>query len=105
MGVNPFLVYCRELAPGTVSLTGDRAQGDDSNMIRTIVLSPCFVICVLSSFAIISLVKRELVCCVAVIPRDAFGWSVECDYGISWSYSLFCFVHVEKFLRGVFSTL
>ena len=27
---NPFLVYCRELAPGTVSLTGDRAQGDDS---------------------------------------------------------------------------
>ena len=26
---NPFLVYCRELAPGTVSLTGDRAQGDD----------------------------------------------------------------------------
>ena len=27
---NPFLVYCRELAPGTVSLTGDWAQGDDS---------------------------------------------------------------------------
>ena len=27
---NPFLVYCRELAPSTVSLTGDRAQGDDS---------------------------------------------------------------------------
>ena len=27
---NPFNVYCRELAPGTVSLTGDRAQGDDS---------------------------------------------------------------------------
>ena len=27
---NPFLVYCRELAPGTVSFTGDRAQGDDS---------------------------------------------------------------------------
>ena len=27
---NPFRVYCRELAPGTVSLTGDRAQGDDS---------------------------------------------------------------------------
>ena len=25
-----FLVYCRELVPGTVSLTGDRAQGDDS---------------------------------------------------------------------------
>ena len=27
---NPFLVYCRELAPGTVTLTGDWAQGDDS---------------------------------------------------------------------------
>ena len=27
---NPFLVYCRELAPGTVSLTCDRAQGDDN---------------------------------------------------------------------------
>ena len=27
---NAFNVYCRELAPGTVSLTGDRAQGDDS---------------------------------------------------------------------------
>ena len=27
---NPFPVYCRELAPGTVSLTCDRAQGDDS---------------------------------------------------------------------------
>ena len=30
MDYNPFRVYCRELAPGTVSLTGDRAQGDDS---------------------------------------------------------------------------
>ena len=30
MCYNPFLVYCRELAPGTASLTGDRAQGDDS---------------------------------------------------------------------------
>ena len=27
---NSFLIYCRELAQGTVSLTGDRAQGDDS---------------------------------------------------------------------------
>ena len=27
---NPFFVYRRELAPGTVSLTGDQAQGDDS---------------------------------------------------------------------------
>ena len=30
LSYNPFLVYCRELAPSTVSLTGDRAQGDDS---------------------------------------------------------------------------
>ena len=27
---NDFNVYCRELAPSTVSLTGDRAQGEDS---------------------------------------------------------------------------
>ena len=27
---NAFNVNCRELAPGTVSLTGDRAQGDES---------------------------------------------------------------------------
>ena len=27
---NAFNVYRRELAPSTVSLTGDRAQGDDS---------------------------------------------------------------------------
>ena len=27
---NAFNVYCREVATGTVSLTGDRAQGDDS---------------------------------------------------------------------------
>ena len=30
MYYNAFKVYRRELAPGTVSLTGDRAQGDDS---------------------------------------------------------------------------
>ena len=30
MAYNAFNVYRRELAPGTVSLTGDRAQGDDS---------------------------------------------------------------------------
>ena len=27
---NSFLVYCRELAPGAVSLTGDWTHGDDS---------------------------------------------------------------------------
>ena len=30
MKYNQFLVYCCELAPGNVSLTGDWAQGDDS---------------------------------------------------------------------------
>ena len=30
MNYNAFNVYRRELAPGTVSLTGDRAQGDDN---------------------------------------------------------------------------
>ena len=30
MAYNTVLVYCRELAPGTVSLTGDQAQGDDN---------------------------------------------------------------------------
>ena len=30
MHYNAFNVYRRELAPGTVSLTGGRAQGDDS---------------------------------------------------------------------------
>ena len=30
VGIIRFIVYCRELAPGTVSLTGDRAQGVDS---------------------------------------------------------------------------
>ena len=30
LNYNAFNVYRRELAPGTVSLTGDRAQGDDS---------------------------------------------------------------------------
>ena len=30
LNYNAFNVNCRELAPSTVSLTGDRAQGDDS---------------------------------------------------------------------------
>ena len=31
---NAVNVYCRELAPGAVSLTGDRAQGDDNKHCR-----------------------------------------------------------------------
>ena len=38
MDYNAFNVYCRELAPGTVSLTGDRAQGADSNIVLTVQL-------------------------------------------------------------------
>ena len=40
---NPFLVYCRELAPGTVSLTGDRAQGDDNKHDSHYTLKLCSV--------------------------------------------------------------
>ena len=58
------------------------------------------VLCVLSSFAITSLGKRELVVFLFVflmscgcyhsllLPRDAVGWSAVCDCGISLSYSL-----------------
>ena len=48
MDYNAFNVYRRELAPGTVSLTGDRAQGDDSkhwaysSLVNTICLFVCF---------------------------------------------------------------
>ena len=49
-GYNAFNVYRRELAPGTVSLTGYRAQGDDSqhcaycNMKLYIVYSFCLCV-------------------------------------------------------------
>ena len=60
----------------------------------------CALFCVHSSFAIISMGKRELVallclsswylsdCCVA-LPGGAMGLSAVCDCGISWLYSLF----------------
>ena len=56
------------------------------------------VLCVLSSFAIVLLCKRELLyfCYVLnvmslffrslTIPHGAVGWSVVRDCGISWSY-------------------
>ena len=59
----------------------------------------CALIYVHSSFAIISMGKRELVantlfvflvsrdCCIA-LPNDATGLSAVCDCGISLSYSL-----------------
>ena len=47
-------------------------------------------------FPIILLGKKELVIlmfsdcwCSVSLPRGVMGWSVECDCGISWSYSLF----------------
>ena len=57
----------------------------------------CFVVlCAItsSSFAIISLGKRERCllyfrCCRSfALLRGAMVWSVVCDCGISWSYSL-----------------
>ena len=64
-------------------------------------LGPCFcyaVHCSPSTFAIISLEKRELIallCCILdgmwlllPFPHGAVGWSVVCDCGISRSYSL-----------------
>ena len=46
-----FNVYCRELAPGTVSLTGDSALGDDSKHFayRSGHLCSLFITCVNSS--------------------------------------------------------
>ena len=57
-------------------------------------LGLCFaVLCVISSFAIISLGKIEVVALVLLcgcywsftLPRGAMGWSLVCDSGISWS--------------------
>ena len=55
---NPFLVYCRELAPGTVSLTCERAQGDDSKhdshfffiVIKTIIIIIIIIIIIYFSY-------------------------------------------------------
>ena len=60
----------------------------------------CALLCVHSSFVIISMEKRELIallclfvflvsrdCCVA-FPHDTTGLSAVCDCGISYSYSL-----------------
>ena len=76
-----------------------------------LVLGFCFylaVLCVLSSFAIISQGKRELVallvlcsgCHVAVVvlPRGTMGWSLVCDCGISWSYPLtFEYMYIHEY--------
>ena len=49
----------------------------------------CTLLCVLSSFAFISMGKRELVSllclsfwCIVALPHGAVGWSAECDCGI-----------------------
>ena len=65
----------------------------------------CALLCVHSSFAIISMGKRAgyfalfvfLVsrdCCVA-LPHDVTGLSAVCDCDISWSYSLTIFVNIH----------
>ena len=56
---NTSFVYCRELAPGTVSLTGDWVRGDDSKQCRyyktvdslLFTLFYCFFIIYISRFS------------------------------------------------------
>ena len=51
----------------------------------------CTLLCILSSFTIILMGKRELVAllmscfcyCSVVLPHDAVGWSTVCHCGIS----------------------
>ena len=68
------------------------------------ILRLCFFLSILTSFAIIFLGKKAArftllfsECHVTVIvltfPHSAMGWSVVCDYGISWLYSFFGKVH------------
>ena len=66
------------------------------------ILGPCFVMLYIVSFlAIILQRKRELVCFSLIVfllsggcqrsvslPRGVVCWSVVCDCGISWAYSL-----------------
>ena len=71
MNYNPFLVYCRELAPGNVSLTDDQAQGDDSkhdlhftiillyNIMIIIVIFIIIIIIIISSSSISSSSSRS----------------------------------------------
>ena len=39
------------------------------------------------------------------LPRGAIGWSVECDRGISWSYSLFNIYAVFQYLVNTLPTV
>ena len=60
------------------------------------VLLYCSLLCVQSSFSVISLRKRELVALLNCLPADfwllvfcvAVNWSALSDCGISWSYLL-----------------
>ena len=56
-----------------------------------------FFVSKVSGFAIISLMKRELnvlllvclsVCLSLSLSRSVMGWSMICEYYISWSYSV-----------------
>ena len=67
----------------------------------------CTLLCILSSFAIIMIGKRELVallmaffcyCSVALLPPGAMGWSAVCDCGIIWSYSLAFFLILGRLI-------
>ena len=62
----------------------------------------CALLCVLSSFAIISIGEKRAGCfascvflvphdCCVALPCDAIGLSAVCDYGISGSYAFTIF--------------
>ena len=80
MYYNPINVYCRELAPGAVSLTGDRAQGDDNKHCRDYILlprplrhDPRFIQCIYRySHASERLVEvyKEICCEICFLPDD-----------------------------------
>ena len=64
----------------------------------------CILLCVLSSFAIILMGKRELVAllclsswCPVALPHGAVSWSAVCDCGIFWSYSLTFYILIHSF--------
>ena len=67
----------------------------------------CTLLCVLSSFTIIFMGKRELVAllclsswCLVALPRGAVGWSAVCDCGI-FMIMLTYFFHTDPLFYGL----
>ena len=65
-----------------------------------LVLNPWFVLQYFESFLVLksSCWRREswllYLCCVlnVMFPRSAMGWSVVCDYGMSWTFKISFFM-------------